>query len=106
MKHCIKKITFAFALLSFAALFAASEKDKCIYCGSTSYGQCSKSPFKVHEHIGDSGHCVYCGSSSYGQCTKSPTQTHKHGHGENKCVYCGSTSYGQCTKSPAKVHVK
>ena len=106
MKPCAKKFIFSFVLLIAAALFAADEKDKCIYCGSTSYGQCNKSPYKVHEHTGDSGHCVYCGSSSYGQCTKSPTKNHKHGRGDNTGVYCGSKSYGQCAKSPSKTHTK
>ncbi|MBR6389335.1 MAG: hypothetical protein IKS15_04365 [Opitutales bacterium] len=106
MKVCIKKFIFSAALLTSAALFAADEKDKCIYCGSTAYGYCSNSPHKNHEHIADSKHCVYCGSSAYGYCSKSPCQNHKHGHGDGKCAYCGSTAYGYCSKSPAGVHTK
>jgi len=78
--------------------------DHCIYCNSSSYGSCTRSPHRIHEHVGDEKHCVFCGSSSYGSCTRSPIGIHKHGHGANKCVYCGSTSLGSCTRSPHKRH--
>ena len=54
---------------------------KCIYCNSSSYGMCSRSPHKKHEHSGDENTCVFCGSSSYGSCTKSPLPNRKHQHG-------------------------
>ena len=78
---------------------------KCIYCNSSSYGSCSKSPHKKHEHAGDPKKCVYCGSSSYGPCSKSPDRNHKHGQG-SKCVYCGSSSTGSCSKSPHGKHAR
>ena len=54
---------------------------KCRYCNSTSYGSCSSSPNKKHEHLDDEKHCEFCGSSSYGSCSSSPTKKHHHGSG-------------------------
>lgn len=79
---------------------------KCKFCGSTTYGSCSSSPHKKHEHQDDEKHCVYCGSTTYGSCPNSPHKTHKHGSGANKCVYCGSTTTGSCSKSPHGKHEK
>lgn len=104
--NTIKKFILSIVLLSLILLFAKSETDKCIYCGSGSFGYCTKSPYKKHEHIGTFANCVFCGSSAYGYCTKNPDNIHKHGHGDNKCVYCGSKSTGYCSKSPLKVHIK
>ena len=84
-------------------VFSAAAHAKCIYCGSGSYGSCSKSPHKVHEHEGDEDKCVFCGSSAYGSCSKSPYKVHRHGH-VSKCVWCGSKSYGSCSRSPDKRH--
>jgi len=69
----------------------------CKYCGSSSYGSCTLSPHKVHEHINSPGACVYCGSTSYGSCGIAPNKVHKHGSADNKCVYCGSSSFGSCS---------
>ena len=80
---------------------------KCKYCGSSSFGSCSNSPHKKHEHSGlDEKKCVFCGSSSYGSCSKSPFNKHQHGSGNYKCVYCGSTSTGSCSNSPHGKHEK
>jgi hypothetical protein len=79
---------------------------KCRYCNSTSFGHCSTSPSKKHEHIEDEKKCEFCGSSSYGHCSTSPFGKHRHGHGGNKCIWCGSTSTGHCSTSPNGVHEK
>ncbi len=79
---------------------------KCRYCNSTSYGSCSSSPNKKHEHLDDEKHCEFCGSSSYGSCSSSPTKKHHHGSGANKCRWCGSTSTGSCSSSPYGKHEK
>ena len=81
-----------------------SMADKCIYCGSSSYGSCSRSPNGKHEHQGNEKECKFCGSSSYGSCSRSPHGRHQHGHGKEKCVYCGSTSVGSCSRSPHGRH--
>lgn len=52
-----------------------SHEDKCMYCGSSSYGPgCIYGPKNIHVHptnIG--GKCIYCGSSSIGQgCIYNP----------------------------------
>ena len=75
---------------------------KCSYCGSSSYGGCSKSPSKYHCII-IPGKCAWCGSSSYGGCSKSPSKYHAIIN-PGKCTYCGSTSRGGCSKSPSKSH--
>jgi uncharacterized protein len=80
------------------------ERSCCVYCGSTSYGYCSQSPFKKHEHNGDEKKCVLCGSSSYGFCSNSPVKKHKHGSGAKKCRWCGSSSHGFCSHNPQRVH--
>lgn len=78
---------------------------KCRYCNSTSYGSCSRSAHKKHEHIEDEKHCEFCGASSYGSCPYSPTRKHRHGSGANKCRWCGSTSLGGgCAYSPNRNH--
>ena len=80
---------------------------KCRYCNSTSYGHCSTSPSKKHEHIEDEKKCEFCGTSSYGHCSTSPFGKHRHGHGGNKCIWCGSTSNGSgCIHSPTGKHEK
>jgi hypothetical protein len=57
----------------------------CRYCGSNSYGSCSRSPHKKHEHVDDEKHCVFCGSNSYGtSCTYSPFRSHQHGGTDDK----------------------
>ena len=98
------KQTLSLRLINyFKEIFMAT---KCRYCNSSSYGSCSQSPYKKHEHIDDEKHCEFCGSSSYGSCSNSPFKVHRHGHGGNKCIWCGSTSTGSCSKSPNKVHEK
>ena len=80
---------------------------KCKFCNSTSFGSCSGSPHKKHEHSGmDEKHCVFCNSTSYGSCINSPHKKHQHGSGANKCIYCGSTSTGSCSSSPHGKHEK
>ena len=83
-----------------------NQMSKCRYCNSSSYGHCSTSPTKKHEHIEDEKRCEFCGSSSYGHCSTSPFGKHRHGHGGNKCIWCGSTSTGHCSTSPNGVHEK
>ncbi|MBT0879778.1 MULTISPECIES: hypothetical protein [unclassified Campylobacter] len=52
---------------------------KCKYCGSSSYGGCSYSPHKKHEHIADgSSVCRYCGLNTFGGCSYSPYGKHEH----------------------------
>jgi hypothetical protein len=97
----MKKIFACLAAVLF--LFAASAQAKCIYCGYSGYGTCSKSPYKVHEHEGDEDTCVFCGYKGYGSCSKSPFKVHKHGHG-SKCVWCGYKGYGSCSKAPGGKH--
>jgi len=80
--------------------------DHCIFCNSTAYGSCSRSPHGRHQHLGDEKHCVFCGASAYGSCPRSPHGRHQHGHGGNKCVYCGSTATGSCSHSPHGRHEK
>jgi hypothetical protein len=64
---------------------------QCHYCGSPSYGYCSSSPSKVHEHNADGDHCEFCGSPSYGYCSLNPSKSHRHGPGKC-CRYCGSSN--------------
>ena len=35
---------------------------KCIYCNSSSYGSCTKSPHKQHKHNSDGINCIHCGA--------------------------------------------
>ena len=83
---------------------------KCKYCNSSSYGTCTRSPHKKHEHDDTCGKkCVYCGSSAYGTCSRSPDKYHRHGY-TGKCRYCGSSSSGTCyimwvPKKDAKIRV-
>lgn len=79
------------------------DNGKCKYCGASSFGSCSQSPHKKHEHTGIGNKCVYCGSGSYGACSNSPSKKHKHESGYG-CTYCGSKSYGSCSSSPSKKH--
>jgi len=54
--------------------------------------------------------CMYCGSSSYGTgCLYGPKGIHVHPHNTGgKCIYCGSSSIGSgCIYNPfGKVHVR
>lgn len=106
-KFKMRYLSFIFASILFSTVLCAeNETDKCKYCGSSAYGSCTRSPIKIHVHIGDSEKCVYCGSHAYGSCTRSPYKIHKHGHGQDKCVWCGSRSVGSCTRSPSGRHEK
>ena len=85
---------------------------KCKFCGSSSYGSCSRSPHGKHQHIGgDERHCVFCGYTvNSSPCPKSPYFKHQTEYGGNKgsddkrCAFCGSSSYGSCSKSPHGKH--
>jgi len=81
---------------------------RCIYCGSTAYGRCEKSPIKLHQHFANDKHCMFCGSTEYGPCSFSPFGNHHHGPGENKCVFCGKDGdgTGKCKNSPFNWHEK
>lgn len=76
---------------------------KCKYCGTTSFGSCSVSPHRKHEHNTDENQCRYCGTTSYGTCSVSPNGKHEHGSG-SKCRFCGSPSFGSCSVSPNGRH--
>lgn len=54
---------------------------RCVYCGSTNFGNgCRYSPKGVHMHPDDPKRCTYCGSPNYGKgCRYSPDGTHIHG---------------------------
>lgn len=61
-------------------------KNRCSYCGSTSYGRgCRFAPNGIHFHPDDSTKCSYCGSADYGKgCRLNPTgNLHIHGGAYN-----------------------
>lgn len=96
---------FLAAILFFPAV-DADAASKCRYCGLSGYGSCAKSPYKVHEHVGDEKKCEFCGLSGYGRCSKSPFRNHRHGHGGDKCIWCGLKGTGSCSHSPHGKHEK
>jgi len=60
----------------------SSKVNRCIYCGSTSYGKgCKFGPQGIHFHPEDPKRCSYCGSTSYGKgCKFNPfNDIHMHG---------------------------
>lgn len=57
----------------------------------------------------DDAHCIYCGSSAYGDCGKSPAKKHKHApnSSHSKCVWCGTSKMqasGSCNHGPGGKH--
>jgi len=60
----------------------AKKVNRCLYCGSTSYGKgCKYAPNGVHFHPDDPKKCSYCGSPNYGRgCHLNPfDKIHMHG---------------------------
>jgi hypothetical protein len=60
----------------------STKVNRCIYCGSTSYGKgCKFGPQGIHFHPEDPKKCSYCGSTSYGKgCKFNPfNDIHMHG---------------------------
>jgi len=63
--------------------------NRCIYCGSTSYGKgCRYGPGGVHFHPDDPKKCSYCGSPNYGRgCRLNPhSDIHLHGINFNSMI--------------------